>query len=182
MTERRSSKTGSPGEQGDLLRKPPFDEDIAFQRRQWGAERFGWAAMVIVIIGALAGVFGGAGIAARATTSDSSGLIELQYARFARNASSMTLDVTVAAAATSGRPLRLRVSDRYLSATKVRAITPPPNSTSVGDGQHVFVFDRASSGSATIRFELAPESMGRHDGWIAVDDGAPVLFSHFVYP
>ncbi len=181
MTTPKSSKTGSSRKAGGHSRQAPFDEDIGFQRRQWRVERFGWAAMVLVIIAALAGVFGGGGIVARATASDSTGLTEVRYARFARYSSSTILEVNVTASA-SARPMRLSISDQYLGAMNVRAITPPPTSTSIADRQHVFVFDRAASAAATIRFELVPESIGRHEGWIAVDGAAPVFFAHFVYP
>ncbi len=78
--------------------------------------------------------------------------------------------------------MRLRISDEFLGAMTVRAITPPPTATAIADRQHVYIFNRAVPAAATIRFELVPESIGRHDGWIAVDDGVPVLFSQFVYP
>ena len=181
MTTPKSSETGSSRKAGGLSHRAPFDDDIGFQRRQWRVERFGWAAMVLVIIAALAGVFGGGGIVELATASDSSRLTEVRYARFARYSSSTTLEVNVTASA-SARPMRLSISDQYLGAMNVRTITPPPTSTSIADRQHVFVFDRAASAAATIRFELVPESIGRHEGWIAVDGAAPVFFAHFVYP
>jgi hypothetical protein len=182
MTARRSSKTNLSGGAKDRSRDPSFDQDLQFQRRQWRVERFGWAAMVVVIVAALAGVFGGGGLIAHTTASDSAGSTKVQYARFARYSSPTTLDVNVAAS-TSGRPIRIRVSDRYLSTTKVRAITPPPTSTAIADRQHVFVFERsASPTSATIRFELEPAATGQHHGWIAVDEAAPVFFTQFIYP
>jgi len=181
MTAPKSTETVSSGKTSDHSRRPMFDEDIGFQRRQWRVERFGWAAMVLVIIAALAGVLGGGGIVELATASDSTSLTEVRYARFARYSSSTTLEVNVTASA-SGRPMRLSISDQYLGAMNVRAITPSPISTSIASRQHVFVFDRAASAAATIRFELVPQSIGRHEGWIAVDGAAPVFFSHFVYP
>jgi hypothetical protein len=182
MTARRSSKTNSPAGAKDRSRDPPFEEDLQFQRRQWRVERFGWAAMVVVIVAALVGVFGGGGFIAHTSASDSAGSTELQYARFARYASPTTLHINLTASA-SGRPTRVRVSDRYLSEMNVRAITPPPTSTAIADRQHVFVFERlASRGSTTIRFELEPAAMGRHHGWIAVDEAAPLSFTQFIYP
>ena len=182
MSARKSGKTDSSGEAEDRAREHLFREDIGFQRRQWRVERFGWAVMVVVIGAAIAGVFGGGGLIAHTTASDSARSTEVQYARFARYASPTTLDVNVAASA-SGRPIRVRVSDRYLSAMKVRAITPPPTSTAIADRQHVFVFERtAPSASAAIRFELEPAEIGRHHGSITVDEAAPMFFTQFIYP
>ena len=182
MTARRSSKTNSSGGPKDRSRDSPVDEDLQFQRRQWRIERFGWSVMVVIIVAALAGVFGGGGLIADTTASDSAGSTEILYARFARYASPTTLDVNVAASA-SGRPILVRVTDKYLNTMKVRAITPPPTSTVIADQQHVFVFERsAPSASATIRFELEPAAMGRHQGWITVDEAAPISFAQFIYP
>ena len=182
MTARRSSKTDSSGGAKDRARDNPFGEDLVFQRREWQVERFGWAVMVVFIVAALAGVLGGGGLVARTTVADAAGSTEVRYARFARYASPTTLHINLAASA-SGRPIRLRVSDRYLSEMTVRAITPPPTSTAIADRQHVFVFERsAPPASATIRFELEPTAVGRHLGWIAVDEAAPLSFTQFIYP
>lgn len=183
MSARKSGKADSAKRgTGERSRETPVEEDLAFQRRQWRVERIGWTAMAIIIVAALAGVFGGGGWVARTTASDSAGSTEVQYARFARYAAPTTLQVKVAAAA-SGRPIRLRVSDRYLNAMTVRAITPPPASTAIADREHVFVFERSGSpAAATIRFDLEPAAMGRRDGWIAIDEAAPVFFTHFIYP
>lgn len=39
-------------------RAPPIDEDLTFQRRNWAAERAGWALMAAVVALGLAGLFG----------------------------------------------------------------------------------------------------------------------------
>ena len=36
--------------------------------------------------------------------------------------------------------------------------------------------------AATIRLELEPTDFGVCSGWVAVDDGAPVVLTHFVFP
>lgn len=180
MNAQKSAKTHAAKGASERSREAFLEEDLEFQRRQWRVERVGWAVMVVIIVAALAGVFGAGGLVARATAS--AGSTEVQYARFARYAAPTAIEVKVAAAA-NGRPIRLRVSDRYLSAMNVRAITPPPASTAIADREHVFVFERSvSPAAATIRFDLEPAAMGRHDGWIAIDEAAPVFFTHFIYP
>ena len=182
MTARKSSNTDSSGGAEGRARVNPFGEDWGFQVREWRLERIGWAVMVVIIVAALSGVLGGGGLVARTTVADAAGSTEVRYARFARYASPTTLHINLAASA-SGRPIRLRVSDRYLSEMNVRAITPLPTSTAIADRQHVFVFERsAQPTSATIRFELEPTAVGRHLGWIAVDEAAPLSFTQFIYP
>ncbi len=184
MATRKSSKSHLP-EQGQAAarsHKSPVDEDFAFQEQQWRAERIGWVAMTAIIIAALAGVFGGGGPLARTSATSADGRSDVQYARFARYAAPTALDIHVAVS-DSRREIRLRVSDEYLSAMKVTAITPPPTSAALADRQYVFVFDRApASSAATIRLELEPTVFGVCSGWVAVDDGAPVLLTHFIFP
>jgi hypothetical protein len=182
MTARKSSKTNSSGGAEGRDRDNPFGEDLGFQRLEWRVERFGWAVMLVIIVAALSGVLGGGGLVAGTTVADAAGSTEVRYARFARYASPTTLHINLAASA-SGRPIRVRVSDRYLSEMNVRVITPPPTLTAIADRQHVFVFERsAAPTSATIQFELEPRAIGRHRGWIAIDEAAPLSFTQFVYP
>lgn len=182
MTAHKSSNTDSSGGTEGRARDNPFGEDWGFQVREWRLERIGWAVMVVIIVAALSGVLGGGGLVARTTVADAAGSTEVRYARFARYASPTMLHINLAASA-SGRPIRVRVSDRYLSEMNVRAITPSPTSTAIADRQHVFVFDRsAPPASATIRFELEPTAIGRHLGWIAVGEAAPLSFTQFIYP
>lgn len=183
MAAAKPNKNGSPAaDLEDRLRKAPIDEDFGFQKRQWQVERVAWSLMALTVAAALAGVFGGGGPLNRGVATSANGTTELQYGRFARYLAPMSVDVNVSAPS-GDRPLRLRVSDEYLSAMNVRSITPSPTSTALGDRQHIYVFDRGPSRVlATIRLELEPTSIGLQRGWIAVDDGAPLSFSHFVYP
>ncbi|MDQ3188457.1 MAG: hypothetical protein M3Q28_06085 [Pseudomonadota bacterium] len=187
MTRSTPRKAGTSKEHPALRpQRQPLDDDPDFQRLQWRIERIGWATMVVIIGAALAGVFGGGGWLAQGEASDANSANSVRYARFPRYASPTTLEVNLAAASghyqASGQ-VRLRVSDAYLGAMKVRTITPPPVSTALAERQQVFVFERSSlSGAATIRFELEPGSVGVQRGWVAVDDGGPVSFAHFIYP
>lgn len=156
-------------------------DDPEFQQTQWRVERISWCVMVIIIASALAGLLGGGGPLSRDTKTDPDSSNRIEYERFARHASPMTLDVNIASGA--DRQVRLRVSDEYFAAMNVQSITPPPSSTSLGDKQQILVFDRsASSVAVTIRFQIAPMVFGIQRGWVAVDGGAPISFSHFIFP
>lgn len=159
-----------------------LDEDMRFQHRQWRAERIGWIAMVAIILAALAGVFGGGGPLSRTSASSADGNSEVQYARLTRHTTPATLDINVASADAAGR-VRLRVSSEYLETMNVRSIVPPPISTVLGDRQYIFVFERSAAASAAkIRLELEPTALGAKNGWIAINDGAPISFAQFIYP
>lgn len=173
-------KTDTSSLSYELARPCPIDEDFPFQRRQWVAERIGWLVMVALLACAVAGVFGGGGPLARTAASGADGG-RVQYARFARHSSPTSLDINVPPS--NERQVRVRISGDYLSAVHLQTITPPPTSTSVGDRQHILVFDRAyKSSGTTIRFELEPKAVGVNHGWVAIDGGSPISFSQFVYP
>jgi len=163
----------------EQVRSSPIDEDLPFQRRQWLVERVAWSAMPVILLLAMLGVFGGDGPLARASTGPVDGG-RVEYARFARYLAPASLDIEIASSAQC--QVNVRIGDDYLKAMNVRAITPPPVSTTLGDHHRTFVFDRSTSGAATIRFELEPTRLGLQRGWVAIDGGSPVSFSHFVYP
>ena len=175
---RKPAKSGASS-RGSQSGSSPIDEDLPFQRWQWGAERFGWLVMVAIIASALAGLLGGGGPLAGAAADGADGS-RVQYARFARYLASTALDIDVARS--SERQVRIRVSDEYLSAMNVQTITPTPASSTVGDRHYIFVFDRSPSAGARIRFELEPRTLGMRSGWIAIDGGSPITFAQFVYP
>lgn len=138
--------------------------------------------MLAIVIGALAGVSGSGGPLTRTTAATADGSSEVQYARFARYSAPTTLEVNVAAAE-SGSRIRLRVSEEYLDAMTVRSITPPPVSTTLAERQYVFVFERSPTPAvAKIQLQLEPTAFGPTQGWLAVDNGAPILFTQFIYP
>ena len=167
-----SSPTERPG-------SSPFDEDLPFQRWQWRVERVSWLVMVAVIATAVAGLLGGGGPLARAGTTGVDGS-RVHYARFARQLASTNLDIDIVSS--SERQVRIRISDEYLNAMNVRMITPEPASSTLGDRQHIFAFERSMPAGATIRFELEPKAIGTQRGWVAVDGGAPISFAQFIYP
>jgi hypothetical protein len=181
MAQRNSGQT-KPVRVTSASRAAPVDEDLRFQKRQWLAERIGWTVMAALLVGAAAGLFGGAGPLARATAASADGAVGVEYARFARHHAPTTLDVNLAHVPAAGQ-IRIRVSKDYLDAMEVRSILPHPATSALAEKQYVFVFDRpAQAGAARVRLQLEPSTPGPTSGWIAVNDGAPILFRQFVYP
>ena len=136
-----------------------------------------WAVMVVIIVAALSGVLGGGGLVARTTVADAA-VDQVRYARFARYASHSRC--TSISPHRSGRPIRLRVSDRYLSEMNVRAITPLPTSTAIADRQHVFVFERSAAAAGSPFDRVSSTAIGRHLGWIAVDGGDAHFYAAYL--
>src|SRR5687767_14817323 len=66
---------------GDLQ----IDQDPAFQRRMWAAQRAGWLVMALVILGGLLGAFGGRGLLARSQVGTDGDPLWMEYRRLARH-------------------------------------------------------------------------------------------------
>lgn len=163
-------------------RAAPIDEDLQFQRKQWRAERIGWAVMTLLIVAALAGAFGGGGPLSSATSATPDGRVRVKHERFARVLNPMSVEISVAQPA-GARPLQIRISESYIGAMSVRSITPEPNSTALTDQMVVLVFDRSSAaGDVKVRLDLEPQTIGSVEGSVVVDGGAPLRFSHFIFP
>ncbi|HVE90377.1 MAG TPA: hypothetical protein VNA44_11840 [Burkholderiaceae bacterium] len=151
-----------------------------FQRRQWRAERIGWMAMALLIVAAVAGLLGGGGVLADASSASADGRSRVEYQRFARKGSTTTLEII---AASGERELRIRIDERYLSAMSLRTITPPPLATVLSERSYTFSFNRAPGAIDTrIKLHLEPDSAGSLEGTVTIDDAAPLRIRHFIFP
>lgn len=160
---------------GDL----ELGQDLAYQRREWLFERIGWASLVLVVVAALAGLFGGGPLSRRerATSGDA---LRIEYEQFIRRKAEATL--TVHLGGSPDGPVRVWIDGDYPGAVESKEIAPRPDRVEVGDGRHTFVFPHAGSGGeVTIRFRFAPDRAGTLRGRVGVGSHS-VELSQFVYP
>ncbi len=157
-------------------------EDLRFQRKQWLVERIGWAAMAVVLACALAGALGGSGPLSNVAVPAADSSIRAKYERFARLLGPTTLEISVAQSS-SGQPVQLHVSENYLNAMSLQSITPQPYATTLANQFYIFAFNRLpAAAETTIRLHLEPQAIGSIEGRVAVDNGAPLLIKHFIFP
>ena len=151
-----------------------IDEDLKFQRREWKIQRVGWAAMALVIIAALIGVFGTGPLSS--ATIQGEGL-RLEHERFCRFQRSTQLRFTIDG---TGDPVRVLIGSEYLDSAMIERITPEPaKAESVSDG---VVFQFAVHGPATVTFHLMPKKFGLVSGKARLGQAAPIIFTQFIYP
>ena len=157
-----------------------LEEDMAFQRRNWIAERVAWAVMALIVVAALAGIFG-TGPVSRTTVEDARG-VAIEYERFQRVSSPGLLRVDVAAdsAALDGR-LGVDLDREFLQTFKLETIRPEPAATSA-TAQGVRLTFAATGERATLFLYVRPSRIGFARPLLAVSNGAPVALSVFVYP
>lgn len=82
------------------------DQDLAFERKSWAAQRIGWGVMTLAIVAALAGLLG-SGPASRTRAETPDGAIAVEYDRFVRANAPTDLDVSVGRGAIRDGVVRL---------------------------------------------------------------------------
>lgn len=163
---------------GDL----DIDEDLRFQRREWAFERVSWAAMALLILAALLGLFG-RGPMSDHTVASPDGAVAIEYERFLNQRSTTTLTVRVSGDVTAAGTFRLAINSDYLEGVEVKQITPAPVVVEAGEGRHLFVFRAADPGRPTaVVFHLEPGGMATLHGRVSVAGGPAAAFDQLVYP
>lgn len=155
-----------------------FDEHLQFQRREWLVQRIGWALIAVLLILALAGLFGDGPLSHVRAASKEGGSVE--YERYIRSGSLTTLVLTPAATVAPGIS-RIEITADYLRKFRVEHITPDPSAVRMQGDKFVYEF-AATAPEASITFNLAPESLGRHTAEVAIDGGAPLTIRQYTYP
>lgn len=154
---------------GDL----EINEDLAFQRRSWVVERVGWCLMGVVVIAAVAGLFGpGLPPAARAAGEG----VESEIAPIARVGQRVTLEIALTAVGPRGAALWI---DRgWLHEVELESIMPEP-ARMYGDAERLYL---GLEGSSHLSIAYRPREWGRARGAVAVGDGRPAHFEQLVLP
>lgn len=158
------------------------EQDMTFQRRQLTAQRVGWALGCLVLLAALAGVFG-EGPLSSATASDQSMPFSVQYRRFARHGAPAALQVHLQAGAIQKDSVRIWLNSDYLAGINIETIFPEPASVEAGPDRMTYVFELEEPGqSATFTFNIMQEATGMLPVRVGLEDGEPLRFRQFVYP
>jgi hypothetical protein len=149
-----------------------IDEDLAFQRREWLAQRAGRIAVFLFVIAALLGFTGVGGPYAHGETSTPDGAIRVEYERFVRRDASATLILHL-----RGTPQQTRfwVSEPYARSIRIDSISPEPQSVSVADGRHVYSIASGSSEFAVV-FHVEHQTSGIVNGEVGLIDGPSLRF------
>ncbi|MBC6980135.1 hypothetical protein [Caulobacter sp. 17J80-11] len=120
---------------GDL----EIDEDPGFQDVAWTAERVGWAIMLLLLLAAVAGVFGN-GPFSRAQTRTPEGGLSVDYPRFARMESADELELRVR----GDRRATVEIDGDFSRDFLIESIQPEP------------VAQRPHRGGVSLDFEPGP--------------------------
>jgi hypothetical protein len=158
-----------------------IEEDMAFQRRNWLAERIGWAIMALVLVAAALGAFA-VGPLSWTTARDAAGTLVVEYERMQRQSAPATVKVRIAPQAVTAEGVTIEVDEAFADAFKITEIRPQPaQSMAVANGMR-FRFDAAPNEPATIYFHLSPENVGFATPHLGLGGRDRVALPTFIYP
>src|SRR5262245_33291677 len=148
---------------------------MAFQRKEWLAQRLGVVVLFVFVFAALLGVTGMGGPLSRRVVGEPDGPIQIEYDRFVRRGGIATIKVRLNGI--SGAP-RLWISSEYFDYVRIESIDPRPDSVSIENNRHVYTVPTQSS-QATITLHVEHETFGRLQGEIGLVGSSAFRFSQF---
>ena len=163
----------------ERIHTPGFDsgEDARQQRLEWSVQRIVWPVLVALWLAIGLGLLGQGPLArSRVAAGDE---ISLEFQRFARRLSPAALEIRVVPRTDR---LRLQLARSYTEAVDVQQVYPQPARMTGVEGATRLEFDVTPGRPFDVRLQTRPQSMGRVRGWVAVESGARLSFSQFVYP
>jgi hypothetical protein len=161
-------------------RDQPVAENMPHQRRVWIAERIGWAVVTLIVVLALAGVFGRGPLSAM-TVASGDGSLTVEADRFQRNgARSM---IRVAALVPAGESaVSIRISREFFEHFNIEAMVPQA-ATAAPDGAGVQLSFPARGGDrAVVYLRVRAEGIGLMRSRIALSGGGSVDLLQFIHP
>lgn len=163
---------------GDLQ----INEDIAFQEKEWTAQRVGWAAMILIVLLAAAGLFGHGPISWTSAATDD-GDLEVSFERFGRRGGSQAVTITAAASAATSSSWEIDVSRDYTGAVQINSVTPQPDSVETIQGALRYTFPQAEPGAdLEVTLSITPDTLWGASGDIRLAGGEPVTVRQFFFP
>lgn len=160
-------------------RSHPFQEDMAFQLKDWRAERVGWCAIGVFVALACLGLFSD-GPLSTTRVHDEAQRLSVEHERFYR--SGATSDMRWSVEAAPGRETAIAVNHAFIESFTLDTITPEP-SRMVGTQEGVrLIFTREEGAPLEVALRLTPEKVGSVAPEVRLQDAEPISLETFIYP
>ena len=158
-----------------------IEDDAPFQRREWQMERAGWAGLMVLVIAAAAGAFGG-GPLSNAHASDETGQLVVHYERFVRASAPAELRMQLLPATATDGEAAVWIDAAYWRDLEVSSVVPEPSRVEQRGQRIVYVFSMIDGADpAEIVFRYRPMRAGRLEGRFGVSDGVPAAVRQFAF-
>ena len=150
-----------------------IDEDLAFQKREWLAQRIGIGLLALFVIAAALGFTGLGGPLNHAEAGERGGPIHVEYERVVRRGAKTSMKLNLR----TDPPgfIQFWVSAPYLENVVVDGLEPAPQTVTVESERHVYTI-RAGSTDVTVTVEVQPQTFGRLEGEAGIVGGPSVRF------
>ena len=151
-----------------------IDEDLAFQRKEWFAQRAGIAMLSLFVLAALLGLTGAGGVLSHATAGERGGGVYVEYEKFVRRGAMATMTLRFH----SDPPgfIQFWVSAPYLARVRVDSVAPMPQTVTVEEARQVYTI-RAASTDVAVTIEMEHMTWGLLQGEVGIVGGLSERFS-----
>ncbi|MCF4996597.1 hypothetical protein GIW70_13095 [Pseudomonas syringae] len=157
----------------------PVHEDMAFQRKVWRFEHWGWYTLVLIVVMALSGAFSRGPLSAREAQS-SDGKLKVEYEMIHRNGSTNAMKLSINGKANA--PAELELSGDFLDAFSIETLQPDPiKAVSAGQGLKL-TLQVDAQGQATLYLTLRSDGLGSYSSQVSSPGSASVNFTQFILP
>lgn len=158
-----------------------LDDEIEFQHRSWRFQRWGRLGVLLFVIAAAVGFFGG-GLIGDQVARDPTNQLEVTHPRFARHDSAYDIRITIDRALVRDNRVAFRIDHSLLENLIVEGLLPEPDSVEQRDDGVVFNFKSDASGALRIDGYFRTRGYGASRGKLDVVGGPTVELRHFIYP
>jgi hypothetical protein len=154
---------------------------MAFQHRDWIAERIAWAFMAMLVAAAMLGVFS-VGPLSAARTADAAGTLEAEYSRFMRLNAPATLKLHVRPGTELQNGFALQLDESFVDDFSIVSVLPSPVRSVAAGKELRMEFASMDGGEAVVSFEIRPLRFGSASPQIALPRGPALRLPVFIYP
>jgi hypothetical protein len=140
-------------------------QNLQFQVRMRRFQCALQALLVVVVVGALAGLFGD-GPLSRREVRDAKGRLSVRFDRFGRFDASQLIEVEVTPGKVGGDRFSLQVGSEFFRAVTIESIVPQPERQSVTPGMVRYEIGRTGAGGRTL---LTIQYRPATEGWIKAE-------------
>ena len=162
-----------------ISRSEPIQENMPMQQRVWRFERVGWYVLVLIVLLALAGLFGN-GPLSDAEVMSQDGRLKVEYQRLSRSGTTDNLFITVQGI--PGQPVTVELEGSLLRKASIETIQPEPQMSMSHGPALLLQLGTSKDGRATLYLTLRSEHVGTLEGIVRAGPQSAVNFSTFLYP
>jgi hypothetical protein len=138
--------------------------------------------MALLVLSALLGLFG-RGLFSHTLIRDPSIPLSVEYERFGRYQSPLTLRLHVDPFPSEDGEMRLWFSRDFLRDVQIQSIAPPPDRAELSPSGAIYIFRLAQpdqGGDVIVHFEA--QAIGALSGKVGLTESRSIAFTQWIYP